>query len=244
MVVSRYFDVVNLRFHFRGFIAWKFQNVSYQRLQNCFRDFLAMAVPLALILICTAVPSDRSIAGNPLICLTAEGAPYFRCKLAPLGLGAILTPFSMLTDNLLRGLKGRFVDDRRVRFRRVVLGKLSFIGHLTLAQMVTNEGFLQQRVPCVFFISENVTDMGAAEGLTQRAGLALRVEPPAYGAIGLDQLSEGDQAVIRMKYFEKLPDHEIAKALGMQEVSVRSKLTRARKRIFELLGGYRGEKRQ
>ena len=143
-----------------------------------------MAVPLALILICTAVPSDRSIAGNPLICLTAEGAPYFRCKLAPLGLGAILTPLSMLTDNLLRGLKGRFVDDRRVRFRRVVLGKLSFIGHLTLAQMVTNEGFLQQRVPCVFFIRENVTDMGAAEGLTQRAGLALRVEPPAYGAIG------------------------------------------------------------
>lgn len=60
----------------------------------------------------------------------------------------------------------------------------------------------------------------------------------------LDQLSEGDQAVIRMKYFEKLPDHEIAKALGIQEVSVRSKLTRARKRIFELLGGYRGEKRQ
>ena len=47
-----------------------------------------------------------------------------------------------------------------------------------------------------------------------------------------------------MKYFEKRPDHEIAKALGMQEVSVRSKLTRARKRIFELLGGYRGEKRQ
>lgn len=184
MVVSRYFDVVNLRFHFRGFIAWEFQNVSYQRLQNRFRDFLAMAVPLALILICTAVPSNRSVAGNPLICLTAEGAPYFRCKLATLGLGAIPTPFSMLTDNLLRGLKGRFVDDRRVRFRRVVLGKLSFIGHLTLAQMVTNEGFLQQRVPCVFFIRENVTDMGAAEGLTQRAGLALRVEPPAYGAIG------------------------------------------------------------
>lgn len=57
----------------------------------------------------------------------------------------------------------------------------------------------------------------------------------------LDQLSESDQAIIRMKYFEKLPDQEIAKMLGIQEVSVRSKLTRTRKRIYELLGGHRGE---
>lgn len=57
----------------------------------------------------------------------------------------------------------------------------------------------------------------------------------------IDQLSESDQAVIRMKYFEKLPDHEIAKVLGIQEVSVRSKLTRARQRIYELLGGHQGE---
>lgn len=60
----------------------------------------------------------------------------------------------------------------------------------------------------------------------------------------LDQLSDGDQAVIRMKYFEKLPDHEIAKMLSIQEVSVRSRLTRARKKIYELLGGYRVEKRR
>ena len=50
--------------------------------------------------------------------------------------------------------------------------------------MVTNESLLQQRVPCVFFIREDVTNMGAAEGLTQSAGLSLRVESPAYGAIG------------------------------------------------------------
>ena len=77
MIVSRNLDVVNLRFHLRSFIARQLQNVGYQRLQNRFRNFLAVAVPFALILICTAVPSDRSVAGNPLICLTAEGAPYF-----------------------------------------------------------------------------------------------------------------------------------------------------------------------
>ena len=133
MVVSRNLDVVNLRFHLRGFIAREPKNISHQCHQNCFRYLLSMAVFFSFFLIGTAIPSNRSVAGNPLICLTAEGAPYFRCKLAPLGLGAILTLFSVLTDNLLCGLKGRFVDDRRVRFRRVVLGKLSFIGNAPFA---------------------------------------------------------------------------------------------------------------
>ena len=55
------------------------------------------------------------------------------------------------------------------------------------------------------------------------------------------QLSESDQAVIRMKYFEKLSDREIADALEIQEVSVRSRLTRARRRIGKLLGGQQNE---
>lgn len=58
-------------------------------------------------------------------------------------------------------------------------------------------------------------------------------------AIG--RLSEIDQAVIRMKYFEKLSDREIAEALAIQEVSVRSRLTRARQRIRKLLGGQQNE---
>ena len=53
----------------------------------------------------------------------------------------------------------------------------------------------------------------------------------------IEQLSEGDQTVIRMKYFEKRSDREIAESFGIQEVSVRSRLTRARNRIYELLGG-------
>ena len=40
-----------------------------------------------------------------------------------------------------------------------------------------------------------------------------------------------------MKYFEKHSDREIATLMGIQEVSVRSRLTRARQRIFVLLGG-------
>lgn len=54
-------------------------------------------------------------------------------------------------------------------------------------------------------------------------------------AIG--QLPENDQIVLRMKYFEKHSDHEIALTVGIREVSVRSRLTRARQRIFVLLGG-------
>lgn len=50
-------------------------------------------------------------------------------------------------------------------------------------------------------------------------------------------LPEGDQAVIRMKYFEKRTDSEIAEVLNIRENSVRSRLTRARKRIYALLRG-------
>lgn len=59
------------------------------------------------------------------------------------------------------------------------------------------------------------------------------------GAIKL--LPENDQVVLRMKYFEELTDHEIAAAMNIQEVSVRSKLTRARQRIYTLLGGASNE---
>lgn len=53
----------------------------------------------------------------------------------------------------------------------------------------------------------------------------------------ISRLSEGDQAVIRMKYFEKLSDREIARQLGIQAVSVRSKLMRARQKLAALMGG-------
>ena len=56
------------------------------------------------------------------------------------------------------------------------------------------------------------------------------------------QLSESDQTVIRMKYFQNLSDREIAEALEIKEVSVRSRLTRSRQRIGKLLGGLRNER--
>lgn len=49
------------------------------------------------------------------------------------------------------------------------------------------------------------------------------------------QLSESDQLVLRLKYLEKHSDRDIALTLGIQEVSVRSRLTRARQRISTLL---------
>lgn len=53
----------------------------------------------------------------------------------------------------------------------------------------------------------------------------------------IQQLSEDDQMVLRMKYFEKCSEQEIAKAFGIQAGSVRSKLLRARRRVLVLLGG-------
>lgn len=59
--------------------------------------------------------------------------------------------------------------------------------------------------------------------------------------IAVDQLSESDQAVIRMKYFQKLSDKEIAETLEIQEVSVRSRLTRSRQRLSKFLGGMKND---
>lgn len=59
----------------------------------------------------------------------------------------------------------------------------------------------------------------------------------------IKSLSEGDQAVIRMKYFQKYSDREIAEALGIQEGSVRAKLTRARQRIYKFLEEIQDEKK-
>ena len=53
----------------------------------------------------------------------------------------------------------------------------------------------------------------------------------------LKRLSQRDQIVLRMKYIEKLPNHQIAETFKVQEVSVRSMLTRARQKIYKLLGG-------
>lgn len=52
----------------------------------------------------------------------------------------------------------------------------------------------------------------------------------------IEQLPEEDQVALRMKYFEKRTCREIAEVLGIQESNVRVRLSRARKRIYELVG--------
>ena len=44
-----------------------------------------------------------------------------------------------------------------------------------------------------------------------------------------------------MKYFQKLSDKEIAETLEIQEVSVRSRLTRSRQRLSKFLGGMKND---
>lgn len=46
------------------------------------------------------------------------------------------------------------------------------------------------------------------------------------------ELSEDDQMILRMKYFQKETDEEIARILGVQKSTVRSRLCRARQRIM------------
>lgn len=53
----------------------------------------------------------------------------------------------------------------------------------------------------------------------------------------IDHLAYNDQFVIRMKYFQRCSDKEIAEALCVKEVTVRSRLTRSRQRLYKVLEG-------
>lgn len=51
----------------------------------------------------------------------------------------------------------------------------------------------------------------------------------------IQQLPEEDQVLLRMKFFQHANDDEIAKVLGVKEVSVRSRLSRVRAKIARLM---------
>jgi len=95
---------------------------------------------------------------------------------------------------------------------------------------------VQKEVENASEILEKIEDRGCApdEHILQQSSISELMA-------AIDQLSESDQMVIRMKYFQYLSDCEIAAILSVQEVSVRSKLTRARKRIYRLLGAMQND---
>lgn len=51
----------------------------------------------------------------------------------------------------------------------------------------------------------------------------------------LSQLSEMNQLLLRMKYFEHASDHEIGQLLGLHLPAVRSRILRARRKLYEIL---------
>ena len=59
-------------------------------------------------------------------------------------------------------------------------------------------------------------------------------EARLHEAIG--QLSDDQQAAIRMKYIENKPSKEIAEAIGKSDAAVRVMLTRTMKQLHEILG--------
>ena len=59
----------------------------------------------------------------------------------------------------------------------------------------------------------------------ERSGLIRRI---------LDGLSETDRAIVVLRYWDELPDREIAVALGLSESAVKSRLFRARKQLVQI----------
>lgn len=59
----------------------------------------------------------------------------------------------------------------------------------------------------------------------ERSGLIRRI---------LDGLSETDRAIVVLRYWDELPDREIAAALGLSESAVKSRLFRARKQLIQI----------
>lgn len=59
----------------------------------------------------------------------------------------------------------------------------------------------------------------------ERSGLIWRI---------LDGLSETDRAIVVLRYWDELPDREIAAALGLSEAAVKSRLFRARKQLVQI----------
>lgn len=59
----------------------------------------------------------------------------------------------------------------------------------------------------------------------ERSGLIRRI---------LDGLSETDRAIVVLRYWDELPDREIAAALGLSESAVKSRLFRARKQLVQI----------
>ena len=56
-----------------------------------------------------------------------------------------------------------------------------------------------------------------------------------YDALG--QLKPGDRTILHLFYYEELSVREIAELLSYRESNVRTKLTRARRRLAEIMKG-------
>jgi RNA polymerase sigma-70 factor (ECF subfamily) len=79
-----------------------------------------------------------------------------------------------------------------------------------------------------------------AERLRQELPLALADLPQAAGANGavraaLERLGSADREILRLAGWEELSPREIAKELGITQVSARSRLHRARRRLRQAL---------
>lgn len=74
----------------------------------------------------------------------------------------------------------------------------------------------------------------AADAETAEAGL-LRADEAEAMAEALLRLPDRERELLRMKYYEELSDREIARLLGINSGSVRTYLTRARRKLGDIL---------
>ena len=105
-----------------------------------------------------------------------RGAPAIRRRrssLGPRGLDPV--------KRLLRGVIGRLVDDRGVRLRRVVLREFPAVSDQLLVDMVIHVPLLQQRVPGVLFVADQVAHVRRGPCPLKQTAVAVPVQPPRDG---------------------------------------------------------------
>ena len=74
----------------------------------------------------------------------------------------------------------------------------------------------------------------SADAENAEAGL-LRADEAEAMADALLRLPDRERELLRMKYYEELSDREIARLLGINSGSVRTYLTRARRKLGDIL---------
>lgn len=125
-----------------------------------------------------------------------------------------------------------------------LIGRIGFLRALDapalcayINKTVVNKGLMHiRRRESSRFVDADITDMASiqSDDLPLDLDLLRRCSIEELKAVLL-KLGEMDRVILSMKYYMEYDDKTIAKEFGIKEVSVRSRLTRARQRAYSIL---------